>query len=166
MAFNIVSGNFVSFAVYSEVAARDQRFFETNEGIDSQTVNSLLEQASDRILAKLKATDWWSEYQFRRNAGLANDLRMLPDVDPLLIKGREQDWKDLNIYFVMAEYLLPRAADWSNEADVAKINFYKDQFAALFKELIEDGRWYDYNADGVVEVNERQPSRINLVRVR
>ena len=166
MAFNIVSGNFVSFAVYSEVAARDQRFFEANEGFTELQVNDLLAQASQRILSKLKATDWWSEYQFRRDAALSNDLRQLPDVNPLRIKGREQDWKDLNIYFAMTEYLLPRAADWSNEADTAKIAFYKDQFMALFKELIEDGRWYDYDADGTVELNERQPSRVNLVRVR
>lgn len=166
MAFNIVAGNFVSFAVYSEVAARDQRFFESNEGITELQVNDLLAQASQRILAKLKATDWWTEYQFSRDASLKRDQRLLPDVDALKIKGREQDWKDLNIYFVMAEYLLPRAADWSNEADTAKIDFYKDQFIALFKELIEDGRWYDYDNDGTVEVDERQPSRVNLVRVR
>lgn len=166
MAFNIVTGNFVSFAVYSEVTARDQRFFEANEGFTELQVNDLCAQASQRILSKLKATDWWSEYQFRRDSTLQNDLRLLPDVDPLRIKGREQDWKDLNIYFVMSEYLLPRAADWSNEADVVKINFYKDQYAALFKELIEDGRWYDFDNDGTVEKTEKMPSRINLVRVR
>lgn len=166
MAFNIVGGNFVSFAVYSEVTARDQRFFESNEGFTENQVNSLLEQASDRILSKLKATDWWKEYQFSRDTTLERDLRLLPEVDPLRIKGREQDWKDLNIYFAMSEYLLPRAADWSNEADVAKVNFYKDQFYALFKELIEDGRWYDYDNDGTIEKTEKAPSRVNLVRVR
>jgi hypothetical protein len=166
MAFNIVTGNFVSFAVYSEVTARDQRFFEANEGMTSNDVNTLLEQASDRILAKLKASDWWSSYQFTRNSALANDLRLLPDVDPLKIKGREQDFKDLNIYFTMAEYLLPKVADWSNQADVDKIKFYKDQFNDLFKELIEDGRWYDYDNDGTIETDERAPSRINLVRIR
>jgi CRISPR/Cas system CSM-associated protein Csm2 small subunit len=166
MAFNIVSGNFVSFAVYSEVTARDQRFFEANEGVTEQQVNDLLAQASQRILSRLKATDWWKEYQFSRDASLENDPRLLPDVNALRIKTREQDWKDLNIYFVMAEYLLPRVADWSNEADVAKIKFNKDQFADLFKELIEDGRWYDFDADGTVERTERAPSRVNLVRVR
>ncbi len=166
MAFNIVNNAFVSFAVYSEVTARDQRFFEANEGFTELQVNDLLAQASDRILAKLKSTDWWKDYQFSRDASLERDLRLLPDVDPLKIVGREQDWKDLNIYFAMSEYLLPRAADWSNEADVTKINFYKDQYAALFKELIEDGRWYDFDGDGTVEKTERQPSRINLVRVR
>jgi hypothetical protein len=166
MAFNIVTGNFVSFAVYSEVTARDQRFFESNEGFTELQVNDLLAQASDRILARLKATDWWKEYQFSRDATLERDLRLLPDVDPLRILGREQDWKDLNIYFVMSEYLLPRAADWSNEADVNKINFYKDQYAALFKELIEDGRWYDFDDDGTIEKTEKAPSRVNLVRVR
>lgn len=166
MAFNIVSGNFVSFAVYSEVTARDQRFFEANEGITELQVNDFLAQASKRILSKVKSSDWWKDYQFSRDATLQRDLRLLPDVNPLRILGREQDWKDLNIYFVFCEYLLPRVTDWSNDADVVKINFYKDQFTALFNELIEDGRWYDYDADGVVEQLEREPSRINLVRVR
>ena len=166
MAFNIVTGNFVSFAVYSEVTARDQRFFEANEGFTELQVNDLCAQASQRILSKLKSTDWWKEYQFSRDTTLENDLRLLPDVNALRIKGREQDWKDLNIYFVMSEYLLPRAADWSNEADVNKINFYKDQYVALFKELIEDGRWYDFDNDGTIERTEKAPSRVNLVRVR
>jgi hypothetical protein len=166
MAFNIVTGTFVSFAVYSEVTARDSRFFEANEGFTEQQVNSLLEQASDRILSKLKSTDWWKEYQFSRDSALERDVRLLPDVDPLKIKGSEQDFKDLNIYFCMAEYLLPRVADWSNTADVTKINFYKDQYAALFKELVEDGSWYDFDNDGTVERTEKSPSRINLVRVR
>ena len=166
MAFNIVNNAFVSFAVYSEVTARDQRFFEANEGITELQVNDLLAQASQRILSKVEATAWWADYNFRRNASLQNDPRNLPSVNPLRIKSREQDWKDLNIYFVMAEYLLPRVADWSNEADIAKINYNKDQFQALFKELIEDGAWYDYDADNTVEFAEKQPNRINLVRIR
>lgn len=166
MAFNIVDDEFVSFAVYSEVTARDQRFFESNEGFTELQVNDLLAQASQRILSKLKSTDWWTDYQFSRDASLKRDQRLLPDVDALKIIGREQDWKDLNIYFCMAEYLLPRAADWSNEADVAKVNFYKEQFQELFKELIEDGRWYDFDGDSTVETDERQPSKFNLVRVR
>lgn len=166
MAFNIVDDEFVSFAVYSEVTARDQRFFEANEGFTELQVNDLLAQSSQRILAKLKATDWWTDYQFSRDTSLERDLRLLPDVDALKILARQQDWKDLNIYFTMAEYLLPRAADWSNEADVAKINFYKEQFTELFKELIEDGRWYDFDGDNTVERTERAPSRFNLVRVR
>ena len=166
MSFNIVNNAFVSFAVYSEVTARDQRFFEANEGITELQVNDLLAQASERILSKLKSTDWWADYQFKRDNSLQRDLRLVPDVNPLRIKGSEQDFKDLNIYFVMAEYLLPRVADWSNEADTNKINFYKDQFMALFKELVEDGSWYDYDADGTIETAEKQPSRVNLVRVR
>lgn len=166
MAYNIVGGVFQSFAVYSEVTARDSRFFESNEGFTELQVNDLLAQASQRILSKLKNTDWWKEYQFSRDSTLERDLRLLPDVDPLKMDGRQQDWKDLNIYFAMSEYLLPRAADWSNEADVVKINFYKDQFTALFKELIEDGRWYDYDNSGTIEKTEKSPSRVNLVRVR
>lgn len=166
MAFNIVTGEFISFAVYADVAARDQRFFESNEGITSGTVDDLLEQASNRILSKVKATDWWAKYQFSRDTTLENDVRNLPEVNALKIIGREQDWKDLNIYFCMAEYLLPRVSDFSIEADTTKINFYKDQFTALFNELVQDGSWYDFDGDDTVEKTEKSPSIINRVRIR
>jgi hypothetical protein len=166
MAFNIVTGEFISFAVYADVTARDQRFFEANEGITSGTVNDLLQQASARILSKVKATDWWTQYQFSRDTTLENDVRNVPVVDALKIKLREQDWKDLNIYFCMYEYLLPRATDFSIEADTTKINFYKDQFLTLFTELIEDGSWYDFDGDSTVEKTEKSPSINNRVRTR
>lgn len=166
MAFNYNSGNFISFATFEEAVARDQRFFESNEGFTNAQVTDQLAQASQRILTKIKSTDWWRDYQFARDPSLKSDVRRLPDVDPDRIIQSQQDFKDLNIYFAFAEYLMPRAADFSNEADVNKINFYKDQYTALFKELIEDGSWYDFNADGTVEITERAPSRVNLVRVR
>ena len=66
----------------------------------------------------------------------------------------------------MYEYLLPRVTDFSIEADTTKINFYKDQFTALFNELIEDGSWYDFDGDDTVEKTEKSPSIINRVRIR
>ena len=168
MAFNYSGNTFVSFANYADVTVRDQRFFEANEGFTQLDVNDLLAQASQRILSQIRNTEWWSKYQFTRNTGLNYDARLLPAVNPDNIKYREQDFKDLNVYFCMAEYLLPRVADFGNEtsAEVVKIKFYKDQYLALFKELIEAGNWYDYDADGTVETAEREPTRLNLVRVR
>jgi hypothetical protein len=168
MAFNYSGNTFVSFANYADVTVRDQRFFEANEGFTQLDVNDLLAQASQRILSQIRSTDWWSSYQFKRNTGLNYDSRLIPVVNPDRIKYREQDFKDLNVYFCMTEYLLPRVADFGNEtsAEVVKIAFYKDQYLALFKELIEAGDWYDYDADGNVETAEREPTRLNLVRVR
>jgi len=168
MAFNYNNTTFVSFAVTSELQVRDQRLFEANEGLTSQVVDPMLAQASQRILTKIRNTSWWKEYQFSRNSNLGNDLRLLPNVNPDNIKSREQEFKDLNIYFAMAEYVLPKVADFGNEtsAEVIKIKFYKDQFNALFDEIIESGDWYDFDADGTVETAEKQPSMVKLVRIR
>lgn len=166
MAFNYSGSDFVSFAVYADVAARDQRFFEANEGFTTLEVNDLMALASQRILTQLRNTDWWKEYQ--RKLGNVNDLRLLPAVDPDNIKFREQEFKDLNVYFALSEYLLPRVADFGNEtsAEVVKIKFYKDQFVLLFNEVLNAGDWYDYDANGTVSSTERLPSIQNRVRTR
>ena len=168
MAFNIVTGNFVSFAVYSEVTARDQRFFESNEGFTEAQVNDLLAQGSQRILTQIRNTDWWRQYQFGLDTSLERDVRLLPAVNALKIKAREQEFKDLNIYFTLSEYLLPRVADFGNETDsnLQKIKFYRDQFDALFKEVIEAGDWYDFDGDATIERTEKSPNRQRLVRIR
>jgi hypothetical protein len=168
MAFNYNDTTFVSFATTAELQDRDQRLFEANEGLTTLIVDDLLAKASQRILTHIRNTDWWKEYQFTRNSSLGYDLRLLPSVNPDNIKAREQEFKDLNIYFAMAEYLLPRVADFGNEtsAEMVKIKFYKDQFALLFDELMQSGDWYDFDADGSVETTEKQPSKLKLVRIR
>lgn len=168
MAFYYINSTFQSFAVYADVTARDTRFFEANEGMTEAVVNSLLLQSSQRILTQLKNTDWWKQYQFDRDASLKGDLRLVPVVNPDKIKAKEQEFKDLNIYFAFAEYLLPRVADFGNEtsAEVVKIQFYKDAYNNLIKEVIESGDWYDFDADGTVETTERAPTFTNRVRTR
>lgn len=168
MTFYYNNQTFQSFAVYADVSARDTRFFEANEGMTEQVVNPLLAQASQRILSQVKNTDWWKEYQFDRNVNLKDDLRLLPDVNPNNIKGKLQEFTDLNIYFALAEYLLPKVADFGNEtsAEVVKIKFYVDAYNKLFKEVIESGDWYDFDADGTVETTEKSPTFTNRVRVR
>jgi hypothetical protein len=168
MTFYYNNQTFQSFAVYADVSARDTRFFEANEGMTEQVVNPLLAQASQRILSQVKNTDWWKEYQFLRNINLKDDLRLLPDVNPNNIKGKLQEFTDLNIYFALAEYLLPKVADFGNEtsAEVVKIKFYVDAYNKLFKEVIESGDWYDFDADGTVETTEKSPTFTNRVRMR
>lgn len=168
MAFNYDGSTFVSFAVYANVLDRDQRLFEANEGLTEAVVDDALSKASQRCLTKIRNTDWWKEYQFTRDSSLNSDVRLLPAVNPDNIKTREQEFKDLNIYFAMMEYILPMIADFGNEtsAEMVKIKFYKDAFDRLFDELIEAGDWYDFDADGTVETTERQPSKLKLVRIR
>lgn len=168
MAFIISLGNFISFADYGDVQQRDQRLFETNEGFTEATVEDLLEQGSTRILTKLRASDWWKSYQFKMDPSLHHDSRLLPAVDPLRIHQRLQDFTDLCVYYTLYEYILPKIADFTNDgnADVKKIEFYRDKFNQLFEELLVDGSWYDFDNDGVVETSEKYPTLHNLIRVR
>jgi hypothetical protein len=169
MAFNYNGATFVSFATYSDVVQRDIRLFEDNEVLNDETsINELLAQASQRILTKLKHSDWWRSYSFERDPSLKGDIRQVPAINPDQIDGSEQEFKDLNIYLALAEYILPKVADFGNatSAEVEKIKFYKDATDTLIHELLEAGDWYDYDDDGTIQVGERQPSVIRLVRVR
>lgn len=168
MAFIISLGTFISFAEYEDVTARDQRLFEANEGLTEAVVEELLEQGSQRVLTKIKATDWWKESQFAYDSTLNRDARLVPVVDPLRIEGRQQDFTDLTVYLTLTEYVLPKIADFTDDgnADVKKIQFYKDKFDQLFKELIEDGSWYDFDNSGTISTTEKRPSLVNLIRVR
>jgi hypothetical protein len=159
---------FESFAVYADVTQRDSRLFEANEGLTEAIVNAMLKQSSQRLLSMIKATDWWKDYNFKRNSSLNNDVRQLPDVNPFQIDAREQEFKDLNIYHVMSEYILPRVADFGNpdSAEMAKIKFYREQALDLYKIVLEAGDWYDYSNNGTIAYTEREPGRLNLVRVR
>lgn len=168
MSFNYNNSTFVSFAVYADVTARDQRFFEANEGLTSTDVNTMLAQASQRILTQIKNTGWYRDGCFAEDSTLQGDIRLLPQVDADNIKSREQDFKDLNVYFAMSEYLLPRVADFGNEtsAEVVKIKFYRDAYLMLFKEIIEAGDWYDFSGNGTISTEEKYPNKINLIRIR
>ena len=168
MAFVYNNDDFLSFASYGDVTVRDQRFFEANEGLTQLDVNDLLAQASQRILTQLRNTDWWKTYQFERNPALNWDQRLLPAVDPDNIRAREQEFKDLNIYFALSEYLYPRVADFGNpdSAEVAKIKFYRDSYNQLFTEVIQSGDWYDFSGTGTITTDEKQPVKLNLIRVR
>lgn len=168
MTFRIISSVFKSFAFASDVTGRDPRFFEANEGVTTADIESALEQSSARILTQIRNTDWWANYQFSRDTTLNRDARLLPAVDPMFILSREQEFKDLNVYFALSEYLFPGRADFGAEtsAEVVKIKFYKDLYAALFDELLRAGDWYDFSENGTISTEEKAPSQTNRVRVR
>lgn len=168
MAFVKTSTRFISFAAYEDVIQRDSRLFEANEGLSQIEIEDYLILATNSILDKIRATDWWRSYQFDRNPGLNNDPRLLPEVDALRILYRQQAFTDLAVFMVFADYILPSVADFGNEtsAEVQKIKFYKDRYNEVFKEIIEAGDWYDFSNNGTISVDERAPNRLNLVRIR
>lgn len=176
MAFITSGGNVIAFAEYSDVRDCDIRVFEANEVIADETmVEDLTEKATSRILQLIKNTEWWKRYYLiEANQAQADATQTrngyvdVPLPNPNLILGRRADWTDLCVYFTLYQYLLPKIAGFTgaDDSENTKIGFYRTKFDELFRELIEDGSWYDFDASGSVTKLEKLPTRINLVRVR
>lgn len=171
----VVGGNVQAFAEYEDVTSTDQRVFEANEGIsDPAVVEDLTIKATSRILQLIKNTAWWRSYylvEANQSQRTATQTRSTPDVpvpNPNLIQARQADFTDLCVYFTLYEYLLPKIADYSTQdmAEVQKIGVYRTKFDQLFRELIDDGCWYDFNNDGTIVPEEKMPTRVNIVRMR
>jgi hypothetical protein len=166
----------ISFAEYSDVTDTDQRVFQSNEGIAiEEMVEDLTTKATSRILQLIRNTEWWKRYYIvqgsseqRSATQTSNGYVDAPLPDPDLIRARQADFTDLCVYFTLYEYLLPKVADFSVEdnSEFRKMGFYRTKFDELFRELISDGSWYDFNASGTITVNEKLPTRLNLVRTR
>lgn len=166
----------IAFAEYSDVTSADTRLFESNEVLADETlIEDLTEKATDRILQLIRNTEWWKRYYLT----LANTAERaatqtlsgyvdapLPDAN--LIEARQADFTDLCVYFTLYEYVLPKVADFGNpdSAEIKKLGYYRTKFEELFRELINDGSWYDFNNSGTVSTTEKLPTRTNLVRVR
>ena len=165
MGFILSSGNVISFAEYEDVTATDQRLFEANEGLSETIVEDATTRATERILTKIRSSDWWKSYYIKQSGTTPVSV---PSPDPTKIKARTKDFTDLAVYYALSEILLPKVADFGN-ADTAerqKIGFYDEKFRALFTELLNAGDWYDFDGTGSVADSEMKPSRQNLVRVR
>ena len=169
MAFVIENSTVVSFAEYSDVLQQDQRLFEVNEGLSDDVVEPLLVRATDRILTKLRASNWWRTYFKERNTAVAiYTVADIPALNPNYIKLRQSDFTELCVYVALADYILPSIADFSNQdsAERQKMGYYANRADALFSELVEAGDWYDFDNSGTVTTSERTPGLINLKRVR
>ena len=168
MAFIFSGKTFISFATYDDVVNRDSRLFDSNEGLSEDKVTDYLVLASQSILDKISASEWWRDYQFKRNPAIKNDIRALPKVVASQILSRKQAFTDLCVFLCFADYILPDVADFGNEtsAEVQKIKFYRDRWEAQFNEILEAGDWYDFSANGSITLDEMQPSKQNRVRIR
>jgi hypothetical protein len=169
MAFVTENDIVISFAEYSDVLQQDQRLFEVNEGLSDDVVEPLLVRATDRILTKLRNSDWWRTYFRERNTSVAiYTVADIPALNPNYIKLRQSDFTELCVYVALADYILPSIADFSNQdsAERQKMGYYGNRADALFIELVEAGDWYDFDNSGTVTTSERTPGLINLKRVR
>lgn len=169
MAFIIEDSTVISFADFQDVVDKDQRLFESNEGLSDDIVEAHLVRATERILSKLRSSAWWQSYYVNRNTGtVLNTLADIPALDPARIIGRQNDFTDLCVYTALAEYILPSVADFGKEdnAERAKMGYYSQKADALFGELISMGDWYDFNDDSTISSAEKSPGQYNLKRVR
>jgi hypothetical protein len=169
MAFIIENGTVTSFAEFQDVVEKDQRLFIANEGLSDDVVESQLVRATERILTKMRASDWWRSYYVSRDPNIAyQTVADIPPIDIDRIRGRENDFTDLCVYVGLAEYILPSIADFGKEDDAErqKMGYYKQRSDELFAELITAGDWYDFNNDSTISANEKSPGQFNLKRVR
>lgn len=169
MAFIRDSGTVISFADYDDVVAKDRRLFDSNEGLTDDVVEDALIRATERILTRIRQTDWWRNYYTQRDSSVTiRTLADIPQVDVDKILGRTNDFSDLCVYDALADYILPQIADFGNEdnAEKAKMSYYANKGEALFAELINAGDWYDFDGDSTVESTEKDPGQYVLKRVR
>lgn len=169
MAFIIESDVTISFAEYSDVVEQDRRLFDSNEGLTDDVVETALIRATQRILSRIRSTDWWRNYYMKQDTSLSiNSVADIPSVDPDKIKSRTADFTELCVSTALAEYVLPSVADFGSDTDTenAKRGYYQARAERLFDELVTAGDWYDFDDDGTIQSDEKEPGYFNLRRVR
>jgi hypothetical protein len=170
MAFIVENNTTVSFADFSDVIQKDQRLFEANEGLSDDIVENHLIRATERILTRLRSSDWWQNYYYKRYTGTDSITKPgdIPPLDPNRILDRQNDFTDLCVYTAFSEYILPQIADFSNEdsAERRKMSYYTQRAQELYGELITAGDWYDFSGTGTITSDEKEAGRYNLKRVR
>jgi len=169
MAFVTENNITVSFAEFTDVVSKDQRIFEANEGLSDETVDAALVRSTERILAKLRNTQWWKTYYTRRDTtGLISSVPDIPALDPDKILARQSDFTDLCVFTALAEQILPGIADFSDpdSSERQKMAYYTQRMESLFNELVSAGDWYDFDDDGTIESSEKEIGYVNLKRIR
>ena len=169
MAFIYDTTGVVSFADFSDVQTRDQRIFDSNEGLTDEVVEQHLIRATERILNKIRSSNWWRSYYLEHTPSInISTVADIPAIDINRIIARTNDFTDLCVYTALSEFTLPLIANFGAEEtdERKKMSYYTMKTNDLLKELIEAGDWYDFNDDGVITSNEKSPTQLNLKRIR
>jgi hypothetical protein len=169
MPFIIENNIVISFAEFQDVVQKDQRLFDGNEGLSDETIENALIRATERILTKLRASDWWRSYYINRSTGTTyKTVADIPALDPNRILASLNDFTDLCVYTAMSEFILPIIADFGNEdsAERQKMGYYAQRGDALYAELINAGDWYDFDDNDTISSAEKEPGNYNLKRIR
>jgi len=168
MPFVIENNEVVSFAEFQDCVDRDQRLFESNEGIADDIVDQHLVRATERILDRIRSSDWWRSYYQKLSDNTVSSVTDIPPVDPTLILDRQNDFTDLCVYIALADYILPGIADFGRDdnSERQKMAYYTQRAESVYSDIIRAGDWYDFNNDGTIQSNEKQAGFYNLKRVR
>ena len=169
MAFITENDQIISFAEFQDVKQRDQRLFDSNEGLSDDVVETALIRATERILNKLRSSQWWRSYWLKRNSETGFEtIADIPALDPDKIISRTADFTELCVNWALSDYILPQVANFGDEGDDdrAKMGWYSNRAESLYGELITAGDWYDFDGDGTVSSDEKQPGNYNLRRYR
>lgn len=168
MAFIYQSGSITSFADYQDVLDLDQRLFEENEGLTDDIVEQALTKSTDRLLDRIRGSEWWRTYYLRRSSSAITTAADIPGPDRDKIIARAALITELTTCMALSEYILPKIADFGDEANAErqKMGYYTQRAEKLYDELITAGDWYDFDDDGTVESAEKSPGQYNLRRVR
>jgi hypothetical protein len=166
MAFIVEDSATISFAEFSDVQSTDTRLFDSNESLTDDSVEDALIRCTSRILDTIRNTEWWQNL-YGKHTGSVNRLD-IPSPDPNKIIARQADFTDLCVYWALSDYILPSIADFgdaeSNERQ--KMGYYKNRADGLLMELVNAGDWYDFDADGTVQTDEKRQGNLRLKRVR
>jgi hypothetical protein len=167
MAFIRSGSTVISFAEFQDILDADQRVFETNEGLTDDVVENTLVRATERILTKVRSTEWWRSYYLKRDNSSIQVVD-IPAPDANKVIGRQNDFTDLGVAVAMSEYILPKIADFgaADNAEKNKMGYYAQRAEKIFAELIIAGDWYDFDGTGVVTTSEKEAGHFNLRRVR
>lgn len=162
MAFVKSNGVTVSFARYDDVTAKDQRLFEQNEGLTEEVIYFQLKRATERLLTKIRDTDWW------RGNFPSVQVEDVPEVNADKVLARKNDFTELCVALALADYILPKVADFSNEesSERQKMSYYTTRAEMMFDELIRYGDWYDFDGTGAITSADKTAGIINRKRIR
>lgn len=173
MAFITSGSTVLAYAEAVDVRDKDQRLFEQNEinftdvpdapGNLQNYIEDLTQKSTARINQKIRASAQWREYL--GFVGNGYDINSIPDFNPSRILARKSDFTDMCCYYTLKEYLIPKVADFGNpeSAEVQKIQYFENKFNDLFNELLAMMDWYDNDADGSVQDDEKR-TRFDITR--
>lgn len=114
----------------------------------------LLEKSRQDIFRQLRI-DWWP----RKSLGLAEyDISQLTDpIEMDETKLTESQFTRTAVYHVLGYYIMPQLTrhDPENDRFLNMMNFYREEYAREWNNVLKDGVEYDDDGDGTVQDVEK-----------